>query len=197
MHKLPALAGALALLIPAATAGAATYHRDAKMSSTEARTVTVLRTRYAIRVIRNKVWSYQDRRHAKRSETRYLERNVHALPRLRGLKHYWWHLSIRNERLTTAYERARLVPNGLPPHYSAWLCIHRYEGSWTDGGSPYWGGLQMDWTFMSSYGSTLLTSKGTADHWTPLEQMWVAERAYSSGRGFYPWPNTARYCGLI
>ena len=34
-----------------------------------------------------------------------------------------------------------------------------------------------------------------ADHWTPIEQMWVAERAYRSGRGFYPWPNTARYCG--
>jgi hypothetical protein len=27
--------------------------------------------------------------------------------------------------------------------------------------------------------------------------MWVAERAYRSGRGFYPWPNTARACGLI
>ena len=30
-----------------------------------------------------------------------------------------------------------------------------------------------------------------------VEQMWVAERAYRSGRGFYPWPNTARSCGLI
>ncbi len=30
-----------------------------------------------------------------------------------------------------------------------------------------------------------------------VEQMWVAERAHRSGRGFYPWPNTARYCGLI
>jgi hypothetical protein len=27
--------------------------------------------------------------------------------------------------------------------------------------------------------------------------MWAAERAHRSGRGFYPWPNTARYCGLI
>jgi hypothetical protein len=25
----------------------------------------------------------------------------------------------------------------------------------------------------------------------------VAERAYRSGRGFYPWPNSARACGLI
>src|SRR5438105_3165592 len=28
-----------------------------------------------------------------------------------------------------------------PAHKSAWLCIHRYEGAWSDGGSPYYGGL--------------------------------------------------------
>jgi hypothetical protein len=84
-----------------------------------------------------------------------------------------------------------------PAHKSAWLCIHRHEGAWSDGGSPYYGGLQMDIGFQASYGSRLLATKGTADNWTPLEQMWVAERAYRSGRGFYPWPNTARYCGLI
>ncbi len=84
-----------------------------------------------------------------------------------------------------------------PAHKSAWLCIHRYEGDWSDGGSPYYGGLQMDISFQASYGGPLLTTKGTAENWTPLEQMWVAERAYRSGRGFYPWPNTARACGLI
>jgi len=84
-----------------------------------------------------------------------------------------------------------------PAHRLAWMCIHRYEGSWTDGGSPYYGGLQMDVGFQETYGRTLFAAKGTANHWSPLEQMWVAERAYRSGRGFYPWPNTARYCGLI
>jgi hypothetical protein len=84
-----------------------------------------------------------------------------------------------------------------PPHKGAWLCIHDYEGSWSDGGSPYYGGLQMDISFQASYGGPLLSRKGTAENWTPLEQMWVAERAYRSGRGFYPWPNTARACGLI
>ena len=84
-----------------------------------------------------------------------------------------------------------------PPHLSGWLCIHRYEGSWKDPNAPYYGGLQMDLTFQRMYGPELLRRKGTADHWTPLEQMWVAERAYRSGRGYYPWPNTARYCGLI
>ena len=83
-----------------------------------------------------------------------------------------------------------------PPHLAAWLCIHRYEASWTDGGSPYYGGLQMDLGFQEHYGGWLLRTKGTADHWTPLEQIWIAEKAAQS-RGFYPWPNTARVCGLI
>jgi hypothetical protein len=83
-----------------------------------------------------------------------------------------------------------------PPHMRQFLCIHRFEGSWTDGGGPYYGGLQMDLGFQAAYGRQLLRTKGTADHWTPLEQIWVAERAAKS-RGFYPWPNTARFCGLI
>lgn len=84
-----------------------------------------------------------------------------------------------------------------PPRKRDWLCIHRYEGSWTDPNAPYYGGLQMDLEFQQTYGPELLRKKGTADNWTPLEQIWVAVRAYRSGRGFYPWPNTARYCGLI
>jgi hypothetical protein len=84
-----------------------------------------------------------------------------------------------------------------PPHKGAWLCIHRYEAAWRDPDAPYYGGLQMDLGFQRAYGGPLLRRKGTADHWTPLEQMWTAERAHGSGRGFYPWPNTARYCGLI
>jgi hypothetical protein len=84
-----------------------------------------------------------------------------------------------------------------PPHLTAWLCIHRREGTWTDPNAPYYGGLQMDLEFQRAYGPRLLRAKGTADHWTSLEQMWVAERAFRSGRGFHPWPNTARACGLI
>jgi hypothetical protein len=89
-----------------------------------------------------------------------------------------------------------------PPHLKAWLCIHRYErhpeqGWATRTGNGYYGGLQMDIGFQRRYGGELLRRKGTADRWTRLEQMWVAERAYRDGRGFYPWPNTARACGLL
>ena len=72
------------------------------------------------------------------------------------------------------------------PHRTAWLCIHRYEGSWNDPNPPYYGGLQMDLHFQRTYAPALLRLKGTADHWTPLEQMWAAERAHRSGHGFYP-----------
>ncbi len=98
-------------------------------------------------------------------------------------------------RAHAAHARRRFVAG--PPHRRAWLCIHRYEGSWKDRGAPYYGGLQMDISFQRHYAPRVLRTKGTADRWLPLEQMWVAERAYRSGRGFYPWPNTARYCGLI
>ena len=83
-----------------------------------------------------------------------------------------------------------------PPHKAQWLCIHRFEGSWSDSGDPYWGGLQMDRGFMSTYAPGVLLRRGWANRWSALEQMWVAERAFRT-RGFYPWPNTARYCGLL
>jgi hypothetical protein len=83
-----------------------------------------------------------------------------------------------------------------PPHRSGWLCIHRFEGSWRDSGDPYWGGLQMDRGFMRVYAPRLLLRRGWANRWSPLEQMWVAEHAHR-GHGYWPWPNTARYCGLL
>jgi hypothetical protein len=84
-----------------------------------------------------------------------------------------------------------------PPHERAWRCLQQHEGSWRDAWDPYWGGLQMDRSFMLSYAPRHLLRRGWANRWTALEQMWVAERAFRAGRGFYPWLNTARTCGLI
>ena len=103
-----------------------------------------------------------------------------------------WVRDLWRRRAVVAHKRAV-----NPPNYSAWLCIHRHEGSWTDSGGPYYGGLQMDIGFQLRYGRALYARKGTADHWTPLEQIWTAERARASGRGFFPWPNTARACGVL
>jgi hypothetical protein len=108
-----------------------------------------------------------------------------------------WVLQLWKNRAT---KERRIAQN--PPRRAAWLCIHRHErdprqGWQTRTGNGYYGGLQMDISFQRTYGGWLLRRKGTAERWTALEQMWVAERAYRSGRGFYPWPNTARFCGLI
>ena len=88
-----------------------------------------------------------------------------------------------------------------PPSVSKWLCIFRHErhpgqGWRTNTGNGYYGGLQMDIRFQRRYGRWLLRRKGTANRWTPIEQIWVAERGRRA-QGWYAWPNTARYCGLI
>jgi hypothetical protein len=108
-----------------------------------------------------------------------------SLERLRVLARKW------HRRQHAAWRRAQ-----HPPDLQGWLCIHRYEGSWKDSGAPYWGGLQMDLSFQESYGRWLLEHKGTANHWSILEQIWVAVRAWRL-RGFSPWANTARFCGLL
>ena len=84
-----------------------------------------------------------------------------------------------------------------PPHLRQFLCIHAGEGSWTSNtGNGYFGGMQADLTFQRSYAPHLLARKGTANHWTMWEQLWMAERAWRV-RGFSPWPRTARHCGLL
>jgi hypothetical protein len=89
------------------------------------------------------------------------------------------------------------------PDLPAWLeadfrCIHRYEADWTaNTGNGYYGGLQMDLPFQQLYGRRFLARFGTADAWPVWAQLEAAARAYGSGRGFGPWPNSARVCGLI
>ena len=82
--------------------------------------------------------------------------------------------------------------SGYPP-----LRERHLEQGWATRTGNGYGRLQMDPAFQRTYGREPLLRKGTANRWTATEQMWVAERAYRSGRGFYPWPNTALSCGLI
>ena len=139
-----------------------------------------------IKFWRGETWRWQ------RLMGKRLTPSADSARRTQSLHYKRWVLKLWRKRAGKAWTAAK-----KPPRKAAWLCIHRYEGAWNDPNPPYYGGLQMDWSFMRTYGGFLLRKKGTADNWTPLEQMWVAERAYRSGRGFYPWPNTARYCGLI
>jgi len=87
-----------------------------------------------------------------------------------------------------ASTRSRIVHN--------LLCIHHYEASWRDAGWPYWGGLQMDRNFMRAYGRRFYRRWGTADHWPVWAQLDAGVRGVLA-RGYSPWPNTARLCGLL
>jgi hypothetical protein len=134
---------------------------------------------------RLETWYWQRVMGVRRTHVRARGLSSHSVQELQHLAAVWR----RNLRVAARHAHD-------PPNLQAWLCIHRHEGSWVDDGAPYYGGLQMDISFQRAYGSWLLRRKGTANHWTPLEQIWTAEKARRS-RGFYPWPNTARSCGLM
>jgi hypothetical protein len=139
-----------------------------------------------IRNLQHETWRWQSLMGVRRTATRHLAVKGPSRTFKLWVRNLWHRRALRARKLASR-----------PPHHSAWLCIQRHEGAWTDPNGPYYGGLQMDISFQHAYGRELLRRKGTAEHWTPLEQMWVAERAHRSGRGFYPWANTARHCGLI
>ena len=178
--RLAVLAGALALSLAAL---APMRSADAASSRT-----AVLAE---IDDLRRATWRWQRLMGRPRTPSNFSERRTRDDEFRRWVRNLWL------RRARAAERRA-----AHPPHRSQWLCIHRFErhprqGWRTRTGNGYYGGLQMDLTFQRMYGRELLRRKGTADRWSPVEQMWVAERAYRSGRGFYPWPNTARSCGLI
>jgi hypothetical protein len=105
---------------------------------------------------------------------------------------YWRRVHRRLQRIARTPWSQRI------PRWDAFMCIHRHEGPWTARtGNGYYGGLQMDLSFQRTYGADFLARWGTADRWPPAAQIVVADRAYRSGRGFTPWPNTARACGLL
>jgi len=185
MKKLLSITSALAIILTLATTSTVNAAKPEKARKLE-NAKHIVNLRAGIDRHRERAWYWQDVMFVRRHSTNYSENKTKSVVYLRWLRKTW------KARHEIAKRKA-----SQPPHYNEWLCIHSKEGSWTDPGAPYYGGLQMDESFQRSYGWRLYNKKGTADNWTPLEQMWVAERAFSSGRGFYPWPNTARYCGLI
>jgi hypothetical protein len=97
-------------------------------------------------------------------------------------------------RLSYAIHSSALAGHWLE---RAFLCVHAGEGSWgANTGNGYYGGLQMDMSFQRAYAGWALRAFGTADHWPASVQVAAAIEAWTA-RGFYPWPNTARACGLL
>jgi hypothetical protein len=81
-------------------------------------------------------------------------------------------------------------------------CVHRYEASWRASNYPYGGGLQLDQGFQRTYGGEYVELWGGAGYWPVWSQVVAAFRAHHGyagyePRGYTPWPNTARRCGLL
>lgn len=178
--RLLVLAGVLVMVVAALTGAGDAQATGQRISLLE-----------AIDGYRQETWRWQRLMQVRRTPTSYSER------RRDNAAYHRWVLDLWRERAARAEQQAQ-----RPPNRSAWLCIHRHEalhaGGWrTRTGNGYFGGLQMSMTFQRALAPELLRSKGTADGWTPIEQMWVAERAVRRGYGFTPWPNTAARCGLL
>lgn len=86
---------------------------------------------------------------------------------------------------------------GLPADvYNGLMCIHHYEGAWnSETGNGYHGGLQMDYSFETTYGPEFYRQYGHAGYWPPIDQLIAGYRAYKT-RGYGPWPNTRLMCGI-
>ncbi len=81
--------------------------------------------------------------------------------------------------------------------YEAAMCVHSKEGAWNNpdtSGAGYYGGMQFDITTWLGNGGGTYASR--PDYAAPAEQLRVAYRTWQS-RGWSPWPNTARECGLL
>lgn len=104
-----------------------------------------------------------------------------------------WILDLWKARASRAYDAYQLAGLLTQP----WACIHHYEGPWNaNTGNGYYGGLQMDVTFQLGYNPRAYAHYGTADRWPIRDQIVAARRAFRT-RGYTPWPNTARMCGLL
>lgn len=95
-----------------------------------------------------------------------------------------------------SFEARRAYGRWFERTYEKWRCLHEHEGAWNDPNPPHYGGLQFDDAFQRTYGPEFFARWGDASHWPVYAQLIAAERAYQT-RGFHPWPNTARACGLL
>jgi hypothetical protein len=184
------LAWALAVAAVAASAAALTLPGFSRAAS--GRLLASGSTELLVKIDhwRQRTWYWQRVMGKPRWPTAYLERKSSSL------EYRQWALELWRGRALHAKRRAL-----RPPNRQGWLCIFRYErnpaqGWRTHTGNGFYGGLQMNLGFQRRYGRWLLVRKGLAHRWTPIEQIWVAERGRRV-QGWYAWPHTARACGLI
>lgn len=103
-----------------------------------------------------------------------------------------------NHRLVRAYMSNG--PGYISPRQQEWECIAEEEThkTWdSDDNHKYKGGLQFDSQFERDYGREFKARfHGRANKWPKWAQIIAADRGHAA-RGYNPWPNTARRCGLL
>jgi hypothetical protein len=197
------LAVCLLLALPASVAASERPHTTTVKKHTPRPQPTcqtgcrIHRERVAVRRLRRKV--------VRRAQAAYLPhpRRAHLSWR-RSQVHrelaYWRRKDRRTRTLASVPRSVRV------PRWHEWQCIAHFESMsiWSmsptsepASGGSYWGGLQMDVEFQHTYGEDMirLHHGGLANTWTAAEQITVANRAWQT-RGYQPWPNTSRMCGL-
>ena len=110
-------------------------------------------------------------------------------PERRGFYLRWWQ---RQHRRAISLERHYPWTQAW---YQAAMCVHQGEGAWNSNtGNGFYGGMQFDYTtWLSNGGGRFAEYAHLA---SPLEQLTVTWWTWQR-RGWYPWPNTARACGLL
>ena len=112
--------------------------------------------------------------------------------------------------LATWEARIRRVRSSGPPRPQCWRshvwaegwkgrCVSSKEGSLRSVSRPsgtYHGKWQMNSGFELAYGPGFVRRWGRASGWPEYAQDLAAWRGYRA-RGWSPWPNTARACGLL
>lgn len=83
-----------------------------------------------------------------------------------------------------------------PAIVSGLLCIHKFEGSWTDDSGTYRGGLQMNENFERSYGPSFYRRWGRSGKWPKWAQLQAGVNGALARSGFNPWPTTRVFCNL-
>jgi hypothetical protein len=83
-------------------------------------------------------------------------------------------------------------------------CIARHEGGWeSNTGNGYYGRFQANSDFAWAYGRHYAKRVSYVRFWDGMPHLWpkwaqihMARHGYQA-RGWSPWPNTARACGLL
>src|SRR5262245_29173673 len=94
----------------------------------------------------------------------------HGQIRFAGLGPERWAAKWRREHRLNIALRRRLAArvDRIVWLVDAFQCIHRFEGSWTDTGAPYWGGLQFGYSEWHRFGGSFAPTANLA---TPAEQI--------------------------